>query len=78
MKLLSRKDWANDVKQAVNAFIIDNYNNTNLKKDYVIFDFDNTCSIFDCEETTLKYQLLVMALSKYILYYFTFVIYTIS
>ena len=31
MKLLSRKDWANDVKQAVNAFIIDNYNKTNLK-----------------------------------------------
>ena len=61
MKLLSRKDWANDVKQAVNDFIIDNCNNTNLKKDYVVFDFDNTCSVFDCEETTLKYQLLVMA-----------------
>ena len=60
MKTLLRNDWANDVKKAINDFLLTYKNNSNLNKDYVVFDFDNTCSIFDSEETTLKYQLNVM------------------
>ena len=61
MKTLLRNDWANDVKKAINDFLLTHKNDSNLNKDYVVFDFDNTCCIFDSEETTLKHQLNVMA-----------------
>lgn len=61
MKALLRNDWANDVKKAINDFLLTYKNDSNLNKDYVVFDFDNTCRIFDSEETTLKHQLNVMA-----------------
>ena len=61
MKTLLRNDWANDVKKAINDFLLTYKNDSNLNKDYVVFDFDNTCCIFDSEEMTLKHQLNVMA-----------------
>lgn len=60
---LERDDWADDVKKAVND-LVDTYgiNSENYKEDtYVVFDFDNTCSIFDVEEQLAVYQLQVMA-----------------
>ena len=58
-----REDWADDVKQAVNDFVdnygikSDNYSNST----YVVFDFDNTCSIFDVQEQAAVYQLQTMS-----------------
>ena len=53
-----RDDWDPFVAQAVNDFV-DTYGNT--ENAYVVFDFDNTCSIFDVEEQLAVYQLQVMA-----------------
>ncbi len=60
---LERTDWADDVKKALNDFI-DTYGAQGKKaveKPYVVFDFDNTTSIFDVEEQLAIYQLQVMA-----------------
>lgn len=60
---LSRDDWAEDVKKGVNDFL-DAYgiDSKNYKEDtYVVFDFDNTCSIFDVEEQLSIYQLQTMS-----------------
>ncbi len=57
-------DWAEDVKKAVNDFV-DTYGmaseNYAEGESYVVFDFDNTTSIFDVEEQLAIYQLQVMA-----------------
>ena len=53
-----RDDWDPFVAQAINDFV-DTYGNT--ENAYVVFDFDNTCSIFDVEEQLAIYQLQVMA-----------------
>lgn len=50
---LNHPDWAPDVKNALNDFI-------GLfagSGSYVVFDFDNTSSIFDIEENQMYYQL---------------------
>lgn len=60
---VERDDWADDVKAAINDFMdlyghaSENYN----ENSYVVFDFDNTSSIFDIEEQLAIYQLQVMA-----------------
>ena len=62
-KQTTRRNWADDVKKAVNDFI-DAYgkNSANYNPNsYVVSDFDNTCSIFDVEEQLAAYQLQVMA-----------------
>lgn len=51
-------DWAPDVKKGINDFI-DRYHHT--RQAYVVFDFDNTCSIFDVCEQAMVYQLQTMA-----------------
>ena len=50
--------WNPYVKQAIDDFIAE-YGNT--ENAYVVFDFDNTTSIFDVEEQLAVYQLQVMA-----------------
>ena len=57
-----RDDWNDEVKKAIND-LVDTYGNTsaNYTDPYVVFDFDNTCSIFDVEEQLAIYQLQVMA-----------------
>ncbi|MCQ2401609.1 MAG: hypothetical protein MJ059_06775 [Lachnospiraceae bacterium] len=61
-KRLARADWAPDVRQNVNLFLNlygkggKNYKDT----EYAVFDFDNTCSIFDVEEQLAVYQLQTM------------------
>ena len=51
-------DWSEQAKNAINDFV-DTYGNT--ENAYVVFDFDNTTSIFDVEEQLAVYQLQVMA-----------------
>jgi predicted small lipoprotein YifL/phosphoglycolate phosphatase-like HAD superfamily hydrolase len=62
---LARDDWADDVKTAVNDFVdLYGVNSEGYNAEahpYVVFDFDNTCSIFDVEEQLAVYQLQVMA-----------------
>ncbi|MBR2063282.1 MAG: HAD family hydrolase, partial [Bacteroidales bacterium] len=50
--------WNPYVKEAIDDFIAE-YGNT--ENAYVVFDFDNTTSIFDVEEQLAVYQLQVMA-----------------
>lgn len=50
---LSHKDWAPDVRTALNDFI-DTYKGT--ENAYAVFDFDNTCSIFDISEQMIPLQ----------------------
>ena len=60
---LERSDWYDDVKAAVND-LIDTYapgGTAPSDTPYAVFDFDNTCSIFDIEEQTVVYQLQTMA-----------------
>lgn len=59
---VERDDWSNEVKEAINA-LVDTYgvNSDNYGTPYAVFDFDNTCSIFDVEEQLAIYQLQVMA-----------------
>jgi len=59
---VSRDDWALDVKVAINDFIDMYGNNSSEYSDnsYVVFDFDNTCSIFDMCEQFMIYQAEVM------------------
>lgn len=55
--------WSDEVSTALNDFIAEygddseNYN----ENAYVVFDFDNTCSIFDIEEQLAIYQLQTMS-----------------
>lgn len=60
---VQRSDWDPFVKQAVNDFM-DAYGKTSANYaaggSYVVFDFDNTCSIFDVEEQLAIYQLQTM------------------
>ena len=60
---LEQEDWADDVKTALNDLLsiygIDS--ETPAEKPYAVFDFDNTCSIFDVEELFVVYQLQIMA-----------------
>lgn len=60
---VERDDWADDVKAAVNDFM-DMYGKASENyaegESYVVFDFDNTCSIFDVEEQLAAYQLRTM------------------
>ena len=60
---LERDDWADDVKTAVNDLlnVYDENGARHGKNPYVVFDFDNTSSIFDVEEQLAVYQLQVMA-----------------
>lgn len=48
-------DWAPDVRNALNDFIRQEGKRADNK--YVVFDFDNTCSIFDISEQLMVYQL---------------------
>jgi len=60
---LNLQDWAPDVKQAVNDFV-DEYGKNSInysKNSYVVFDFDNTVSIFDVREQLFIYQFEVMS-----------------
>ncbi len=60
---VERDDWADDVKLALNDLLATyGKDGTNpAKTPYVVFDFDNTSSIFDVEEQLVVYQLQVMA-----------------
>lgn len=60
---LSGKCWTDDVRTGVND-MLDIYGAAGKGKssgEYVVFDFDNTCSIFDVEEQTFIYQLETMS-----------------
>lgn len=60
---LERDDWSDDVKTALNDLLAQ-YGTQQAdpaETPYVVFDFDNTCSIFDIEEQTVVYQLQTMA-----------------
>jgi|GEM_PF-138025 len=60
--LLKHKDWNPEVRKALNSMILDADNAWSGK--YVVFDFDNTCSIFDVEEQLAIYQLQTMAFDE--------------
>ena len=53
--LLTREDWAADVKQGLNDFMT-LHGGGEKDGTYVVFDFDNTCSIFDTQVMMLVYQ----------------------
>ena len=57
-----RDDWNDEVKNAINA-LVDTYGKAseNYADPYAVFDFDNTCSIFDVEEQLAIYQLQTMS-----------------
>jgi len=55
--LLKLNTWNPEVKSALNGLL----NNPMNYGEYVVFDFDNTCSIFDVEEQLAVYQLQTMA-----------------
>ncbi len=61
--VLTRDDWATDVKAALNDLMATYGKNGTAPADkpYAVFDFDNTSSIFDVEEQLSVYQLSVMA-----------------
>jgi hypothetical protein len=58
VEYVSHPDWAPDVREALNDFIDECKGKENA---YVVFDFDNTCSIFDISEQLMIYQLRHMA-----------------
>ena len=58
---LAHDDWNPEVKNALNAMIAENADKDDK---YVVFDYDNTCSIFDVEEQLAVYQLQVMAFDE--------------
>ena len=58
---LQHADWNPEVKKALNDMIAANAHKDNK---YVVFDYDNTCSIFDVEEQLAVYQLQVMAFDE--------------
>jgi len=55
---VSHPDWSPDAKKALNSFIRSERNQK--ERPYVVFDFDNTCSIFDISEQLMIYQLETM------------------
>ena len=55
---VSHPDWSPDAKKALNSFIRSERNQK--ESPYVVFDFDNTCSIFDISEQLMIYQLETM------------------
>lgn len=60
---IQHADWDSFVRKAVND-MLDTYGITSDQYDstsYVVFDFDNTCSIFDVEEQLAVYQLQTMS-----------------
>jgi phosphoglycolate phosphatase-like HAD superfamily hydrolase len=58
--LLKHPDWNPEVKTALNGLM----NNPMNEGEYVVFDFDNTCSIFDVEEQLGIYQLETMSFDE--------------
>ncbi|MBP9998617.1 MAG: hypothetical protein KBS67_05170 [Bacteroidales bacterium] len=52
---LEHSDWAPDVKENLNAFM-DEFAHSK-QKNYAVFDFDNTSSIFDITENQMQYQI---------------------
>jgi len=60
---LTREDWAPDVKTALNDFfrLYGKHGASYDNHSYAVFDFDNTCSIFDIQELTDYYQCCTMA-----------------
>lgn len=56
-------DWNDDVKESINELLAayGTDSKTPADKPYVVFDFDNTCSIFDVEEQLAVYQIQTMA-----------------
>lgn len=55
---LAHPDWSPDVRNGLNCFMDDC---AGLQNAYVVFDFDNTTSIFDVEEQLAIYQLETMS-----------------
>ena len=55
---VSHPDWNPDAKKALNSFI--RSERVQKEKPYVVFDFDNTCSIFDVSVQLMAYQLETM------------------
>ena len=50
------RSWAPDVRRGLNDFIV-----STGPGEYAVFDFDNTCSIFDISEQLMIYQLETMS-----------------
>ena len=57
---LKHQDWNPEVQEALNDMMVAEHDNDQ----YAVFDFDNTCSIFDVEEQLAVYQLQVMAFDE--------------
>ena len=55
---LQHQDWSEDVRDGLNRFMDDC---AGMEKAYVVFDFDNTTSIFDVEEQLAIHQLETMS-----------------
>lgn len=55
---LQRQDWSEDVRDGLNCFMDDC---AGMENAYVVFDFDNTTSIFDIEDQLAVYQLETMS-----------------
>ena len=55
---VSHPDWNPDAKKALNSFI--RSERGQKENPYVVFDFDNTCSIFDVSVQLMAYQLETM------------------
>ena len=55
---VSHPDWNPDAKKALNSFI--RSERGQKEQSYVVFDFDNTCSIFDVSVQLMAYQLETM------------------
>lgn len=59
--VLEREDWAEYTKDSLNTLMATYGSKKAGGNPYVVFDFDNTCSIFDVEEQLAAYQLQTMA-----------------
>ena len=57
-RYVNHPDWNPDAKKALNSFIRSERNQK--ERPYVVFDFDNTCSIFDVSVQLMAYQLETM------------------
>lgn len=55
---VSHADWAPDVRKALCDLVA---SERGARDKYVVFDFDNTCSVFDISEQLMVYQLETMA-----------------
>ncbi|MCQ2181345.1 MAG: hypothetical protein MJY50_04725 [Bacteroidales bacterium] len=56
---LEHPDWAPDVRQGIND-LVEAYGNS-PERQYAVFDFDNTSTIFDVTENMMYYQILTMS-----------------